>query len=84
MSEKLKERAALFISSEYQIAEGTFIAMFERGLIDETAVRNTLIREEAKCICRNHTKEDAIVILSNRYSCSDDTVRKVIYGQSKK
>jgi hypothetical protein len=64
MSDKLKERAAQLISSRFEISEGTFIAVFEKGFIDVTAVRNYMIREEAACICHNHTKEEAIEILA--------------------
>jgi hypothetical protein len=84
MSDVLKERAAQLISTRFEISEGTFLAVFESGFIDITAVRNYMIREEAACICHNHTKEEAIEILANRYSCSEPTVRAVIYNQSKK
>jgi hypothetical protein len=80
MSDKLKERAAQLISTQFEITEGTFIALFEKGYIDVTAVRNDMIRQEAKCICHSHTKEEAIDILSNRYSCSDSLVRQIIYN----
>ena len=84
MSDVLKERAAQLISTKFEISEGTFMAVFESGFIDITAVRNYMIREEAKCICHHSTKEDAITILADRYSCSEPTVRAVIYNQSKK
>lgn len=78
----LKERAAQLFSSQFEITEGTFMAIY--NFVDKTAVRNYMIRQEAQCICHHHTKEEAITILADRYNCSEPTVRAVIYNQSKK
>lgn len=84
MDSKIRDKAAIIFETKFNLPETTFIALFDSGFIDVTRVRNELIRTEACCIAKHSTKEDAIVILSERYDCSDSTVRQVIYNQSKK
>lgn len=80
----IRDEIAIVFQEKYQITPSLSFAMIGEGFVDIVAVRNYIIRKEAETICKESTKEDAIVILSEKFNCSDDTIRKVIYNQSKK
>ena len=80
----IRDEIAIVFKEKYQITPSMSFAMIGEGFVDIVAVRNYIIRKEAETICKETTKECAIEILSEKFNCSDETIRKVIYNQSKK
>jgi hypothetical protein len=80
----IAEEIAIVFKEKYQITPTMSFAMIGEGFVDIVAVRNYIIRQEAAEITKNENKETAIEILAEKYSCSEPTIRTIIYNQCKK
>lgn len=79
-----KDQARKLIVGKMSVSNDTFIMLFDSGLIDHEAVRNTLIREDYQRLIKNFEPLDARIEVAERFNVSESTVQKVIYGYLKK
>lgn len=74
----IKKESAKIICNEFQIAEGTFIALVDNHIIDPEGARNFLIKKEYKTLINSQPLNEAKYILSEKYCVSFSLVEKVV------
>lgn len=74
----IKKENAQIICNEFQITEGTFIALVDSNIINPEGARNFLIKKEYQTLIQHEPLTEAKYKLSEKYCVSFSMVEKVV------